>query len=120
MWLGNARGNQYSRGHVSHGPDTDQYWRFSFDEMGQYDLPAAIAYIQKQHAQDFNGGKEEKLIYVGHSMGTVMFWASFDQNAEFMSKSVSLMVGMGPVASVANMKSPIKYLALFTPQVQVC
>ena len=31
VWLGNARGNQYSRGHISHGTDTKEYWMFRFE-----------------------------------------------------------------------------------------
>ena len=91
----------------------------SFDEMGQYDIPAAIAYAQKQHSKNFNAPKDQKLVYVGHSMGTTMFWVSFDANAEFMSQSVALMVGMGPVATVSHMYSPIRYLAPYTKDVQV-
>lgn len=42
VWLGNARGNTYSRRHVIFDPDQDKeaFWSFSWNEMGQYDLPA--------------------------------------------------------------------------------
>ena len=87
--------------------------------MGKYDLPAAMAYVRGQHAKDFNATQRQKLVYVGHSMGTTMFWASFDANAEFMKESVALMIGMGPVATVTHMNSPLKYLAKFTTEIKV-
>jgi lysosomal acid lipase/cholesteryl ester hydrolase len=41
VWLGNVRGNHYSRAHESLSPDHHQYWSFSFDHMIQHDLPGA-------------------------------------------------------------------------------
>ncbi len=39
VWLGNNRGNKYSRSHISLNPDKDKnFWDFSFHEMGKYDL----------------------------------------------------------------------------------
>ena len=45
MWLGNARGNLYSRGHTHLKTTDSAYWAFSFDEMGKYDIPAAMDYM---------------------------------------------------------------------------
>mmetsp|Transcript_13576 Transcript_13576/g.21195 ORF Transcript_13576/g.21195 Transcript_13576/m.21195 type:complete len:89 (+) Transcript_13576:212-478(+) len=39
VWMGNSRGNIYSRGHASLKAEGD-YFNFSFYEMGKYDLPA--------------------------------------------------------------------------------
>lgn len=44
VWLGNTRGNKYSRDHMSLDPDApkdeDAFWNISFEEMGYYDIPA--------------------------------------------------------------------------------
>jgi pimeloyl-ACP methyl ester carboxylesterase len=46
VWVGNSRGNRYSRGHLSLDPDRDaEYWEFSFTELGIYDTPAFLDYI---------------------------------------------------------------------------
>ena len=48
VWLGNSRGNTYSRAHVEYDPDKDEkkFWDFSWYDMGMYDLPAVIDTIQ--------------------------------------------------------------------------
>lgn len=41
VWFGNTRGNFYSKEHVKYNPDKDkEYWDFSFEEMGRFDIPA--------------------------------------------------------------------------------
>ena len=71
----------------------------SFDEMGQYDLPAAIAFVQQRHASTYGAPADQKVVYIGHSMGTTMFWASFDANQEFMTRSVARMIALAPRSS---------------------
>lgn len=61
VWMGNARGNRYSRNHTSLNPNSDgQFWNFSWHEIGMYDLPAMINYVLEE--TNF-----EKLGYFGHS-----------------------------------------------------
>jgi hypothetical protein len=41
VWINNSRGNRYSKNHVYLEADKDpEYWDFSFEDMGKYDLPA--------------------------------------------------------------------------------
>ena len=109
VWLGNARGNIYSRGHVNLTTSESDYWKFSFDQMGKYDIPAAVDKVLAE-------AKAKKLFYVGHSMGTTMFWVAMNERGEdgFGSK-IKLMIGLGPVATVAHMESPIHYLVQYNP-----
>ncbi|XP_050297069.1 lipase 3-like isoform X3 [Anthonomus grandis grandis] len=45
VWMGNARGNTWSRNHTTLNPDKDaKFWKFSFHEIGLYDIPAMIDY----------------------------------------------------------------------------
>lgn len=62
VWIGNARGNTYSRHHISMQPEDAAFWNFSWHEIGIYDIPATIDYILEQTNQT-------KLSYVGHSQG---------------------------------------------------
>lgn len=50
VWLGNNRGNIYSRKHEVFNIDTDdrQFFDFSFYELGKFDIPAMIDYVRVQ------------------------------------------------------------------------
>lgn len=65
VWLGNSRGNTFSRAHTEYDPDHNEkkFWDFTWKDMGDYDLPAVIDAIQTE-----TDGK--KVAYVGHSQGT--------------------------------------------------
>lgn len=60
VWLGNSRGNKYSKDHINKRITKKDYWDFSFETMGTYDLPAVIDYILGVTGQP-------KLAYIGHS-----------------------------------------------------
>jgi hypothetical protein len=36
VWLGNSRGNVYSRKNIYYTPDEDAFWAWSWDEMASY------------------------------------------------------------------------------------
>jgi pimeloyl-ACP methyl ester carboxylesterase len=64
VWLGNTRGNTYSRAHTRYKPNRDSdFWDFSFTSAGLGDIPATIDLIQ-----DIT--KQPKVGYIGHSQGT--------------------------------------------------
>jgi len=111
VWLGNARGNTYSREHVNISPSDKAFWNFSFHEMGLYDIPAVIDYILEET-------KQEKLFYIGHSMGTTMFWISMSLNPFYNSK-IQLMIALAPVAYVQYIKSPVRLLAPFAAEAEI-
>ena len=112
VWLGNFRGNTYSRAHLSLNPDVDNdYWRFTWDEMARRDLPAMLDYVMEQTGK-------EKIQYVGHSMGTTTFMVmnSLDQS---WADKVELAVLLAPIGYVEHMASPIKYLVPFLGVIDV-
>jgi len=47
VWLGNSRGNKYSRRHVEFNPAQSRFWNYDWQEMGKYDLIANLDYIKK-------------------------------------------------------------------------
>ena len=106
VWLGNARGSQYSVGHTTLNTKSYKYWDFSFDLMGKFDLPAVIDYILSKSSYP-------KIHYVGHSMGTTMFWVLENEHPGFAKQKVASMSALGPVASVSGGTSPIRIVAPF-------
>jgi len=105
VWLGNARGNAYSKMHTTLDADQKEFWDFSWDEMGYYDIPACINYVLKETGAS-------KLVYIGHSMGTAIFWVAMITHPELNSK-IDVMIALAPAASVANVKSLVKFTAPF-------
>ncbi|GBP33663.1 Lipase 3 [Eumeta japonica] len=107
VWMGNARGNSYSRHHVSLSPDSSRFWQFSWHEIGYYDVPAMIDYVLKET-------RTSRIHYVGFSQGTTAFWVMTSTRPEYNGKIVA-MQAMAPVAYIANAKSPlIRAVAPFT------
>lgn len=97
VWLGNTRGNTYSRNHTYLDPDGDhemrkKFWSFSWHEMGVYDLPAMI-----DHIVETTGKK--KLQYVGHSQGSTAYMVMCSERPEYSDKII-----------LANMMAPCAYL----------
>ncbi|XP_055596400.1 lipase 3-like [Uranotaenia lowii] len=99
VWLGNARGNRYSRKHVNLTANMNQFWNFSWHEIGIYDLPAMIDYVLS-----YTG--KQKLHYLGHSQGTTSFFVMTSMKPEYNDKIV-LMQAMAPVAFMEHMSSPL-------------
>ena len=83
-----------------------------FDELAKYDLPATIDYIRATTGQD-------KLVYVGHSQGTLIAFAAFSNNSE-LAKKISLFIALAPIVTIGNIKVPyIKALAEITTAIDV-
>lgn len=109
VWMGNARGNRYSRAHISYNPDgwrRRNFWSFSWHEIGIYDLPAMIDYVLEQTGQ-------ERLQYIGHSQGTTSFFVMAAEKPEYNDKIIT-MQALAPVAFMSNLRSPfVRAMVLF-------
>ena len=45
VWVTNSRGTVFSNKHIKYNADQREFWNFTFNEMGQYDVPANLHYI---------------------------------------------------------------------------
>jgi lysosomal acid lipase/cholesteryl ester hydrolase len=106
VWMGNFRGNTYSRAHAWLPVDSTEFWQFSWDEMAKYDLPTMLQYVL-----DTSGATN--LHYMGHSMGTMTAFALFSMNQTIADK-VTNFFALGPVATVGDIKGVLKLLAPYT------
>ncbi|VDI70066.1 Hypothetical predicted protein, partial [Mytilus galloprovincialis] len=80
-----------------------------WDEMAQYDIPAAIDYIIHTTGQ-------QQLYYIGHSQGTLIGFSAFSQNQQ-IAKKVKLFIALAPVAYLGHTETPLKILAHWPAQV---
>ena len=97
VWLGNNRGNKYSRKHISVHPDDhhEAFFDFSFETLGMFDVPAMIDYELK-----ITGRKN--LTWIGHSQGTSqMFAALSTDQAKYVDK-INLFVALAPIARLRD------------------
>ena len=62
----------------------ENFKQYSWDEMGNFDIPAVINYILEKT-------NRPSLIYVGHSMGGAMFFIAMLKHPELNDK-IEMMV----------------------------
>ena len=68
VWIGNNRGTEYSWDHETlSSKDDNEYWMFTWAEMGLYDDIANITMIKQQTGVD-------KVFYIGYSQGTIQMF----------------------------------------------
>lgn len=104
VWLGNFRGNRYSRNHTNIDPSGERserkhFWDFSWHELGMIDLPTMIDYILA--TTNF-----EQLQYVGHSQGTTACFVMASERPEYNDK-IKMMHALAPVAFMGNINGTL-------------
>jgi lysosomal acid lipase/cholesteryl ester hydrolase len=72
--------------------------------MGVYDLPAVVDYI-------INATGEQKLYYIGHSMGTTMFYVFLSERPQYNDK-IRAMFSLAPIAFSSHMTNPVRAFIL--------
>ena len=104
VWLGNVRGNKYCENHVSLNSSDPEFWQFTFQNMSQYDLPAAFEYIHSQTNQMIN--------YIGHSQGTIIMFAALSEHDPTVLAYLKKFIALAPIAWVNHIKSgPMELMA---------
>ncbi|XP_073819698.1 lipase 3-like [Musca autumnalis] len=96
VWILNSRGNTYGRKHISRSPEYSNFWRFSWHEIGYYDIAAQIDY-----ALATNGQGQESVHFVAHSQGTSAFFVLMATRPEYNAK-IKTAHTMAPIAYVTN------------------
>ncbi|RLN14227.1 hypothetical protein BBI17_009827, partial [Phytophthora kernoviae] len=100
VWLGNNRGTTWSREHLDYSADKGkEFWDFSWEDMGKYDLPAEIEYV-------LNTTGRSTLSYVGHSEGNTQAFVGFSLNQE-LARKVSYFAAFAPAAWTSHMTAGV-------------
>ncbi|XP_064488561.1 gastric triacylglycerol lipase-like [Ornithodoros turicata] len=110
VWLGNVRGNTYSR-HLHYTREDSEFWNFSFDQMIEYDLPATLAFVLKVAGAN-------KLHYVGHSQGTLIMFGLLSERPKYKEK-IKLFTALAPVTTLIYARSPIRLLTPFAEEISL-
>ncbi|XP_039927160.1 lysosomal acid lipase/cholesteryl ester hydrolase-like [Hirundo rustica] len=110
VWIGNSRGNSWSRKHQEFEFYQQEYSAYSFHELAMYDLPATINYILQKTGQ-------EQLYYVAYSQGTTTGFIAFSSIPE-LDRKIKMFFALAPVTVSSNMKSPLVRL-LDLPEVLI-
>ncbi|XP_058444437.1 lipase 1-like [Malaya genurostris] len=85
VWMGNARGNRYSRKHERYAITSVEFWDFTWHEIGLYDVPAFIDYVLKQT-------DSRKLHFIGYSQGTIVVFVALSERPELNEKLVQMQL----------------------------
>ncbi|KAM3958595.1 lipase member K-like [Aphomia sociella] len=95
VWVPNVRGNRYSRKHISLDPDKDpEFWDFTMDDMGLFDLPAIIDYVLEKT-------NKKQTYYVAHSQGVGILLALCTKKPQYNNK-IKFGFGLSTTASLQH------------------
>jgi len=87
-------------------PDSDpEYWDFSFEEFGRYDMTAAV-----RHILNVNDNGDDKLSLIAFSEGTssAFYALSMDfPESQYLTDHLNLFVSMGTVTEMRYADEPV-------------
>ncbi|NWU59545.1 LIPM Lipase, partial [Dromas ardeola] len=99
VWMGNSRGDTWSLKHKTLNPKQKEFWQFSFDEMGKYDIPAELYFIMNKTGQ-------KDVYYIGHSEGSATGFIAFSTYPE-LAQRVKVFFAVAPVTTITHATSPL-------------
>jgi pimeloyl-ACP methyl ester carboxylesterase len=65
--------------------------------MGMYDIPSVLDYIHNMN--------KKKIIYIGHSQGTIMLFSALTNKLDYFKTRLALFIALGPVALASKVES---------------
>ncbi|KAG6016352.1 hypothetical protein E4U54_001658 [Claviceps lovelessii] len=97
VWLGNNRGNKYSKKSIHSSPTSVKFWDFSMDEFAFHDIPDTISYILETTGQ-------QSLSYIGFSQGTAQAFATLAIHPSLNHK-VNVFIALAPAMAPAGLSN---------------
>ncbi|KAJ4367886.1 cholesterol esterase [Didymella sp. IMI 355093] len=97
VWLGNNRGNKYSKKNIHMAPTDTKFWNFSMDQFAFHDIPDSIGYILETTHQP-------SLSYIGFSQGTAQAFATLSIHPT-LNEKVDVFIALAPAMSPKGVAS---------------
>ncbi|KAM5535385.1 hypothetical protein V8D89_010907, partial [Ganoderma adspersum] len=88
VWMGNNRGNKYSKKSIHHNPNSTKFWDYSIDDFAWHDIPDSIEYILQVT-------REPSLSYVGFSQGTAQAFAALSIHPP-LNEKINVFIALAP------------------------
>lgn len=99
VWLGNNRGNKYSKKSILWSPSAPVFWNFSMDQFAFHDIPDSIEYILSVTAQP-------SLSYIGFSQGTAQAFATLSIHPT-LNRKVDVFIALAPAMAPAGLSNGV-------------
>ncbi|KAH9973732.1 Alpha/Beta hydrolase protein [Lactifluus volemus] len=99
VWLGNNRGNKYSKKSIHHDPNSSKFWDFSIDDFAWHDIPDSIEYILQIT-------RANTLSYVGFSQGTAQAFAALSIHPQ-LNQKVNVFIALAPAMRPKGLSAPL-------------
>jgi lysosomal acid lipase/cholesteryl ester hydrolase len=99
VWLGNNRGNKYSKKSIHHDSNSIKFWDFSIDDFAWHDIPDSIEYILQIT-------RAPTLSYVGFSQGTAQAFAALSIHPQ-LNQKVNVFIALAPAMRPRGLSAPL-------------
>ncbi|KAL4071356.1 Alpha/Beta hydrolase protein [Scleroderma yunnanense] len=99
VWLGNNRGNKYSKKSLHYSPNSRKFWDYSLDDFAWHDIPDTIEYI-------LDITKAASLGYVGFSQGTAQAFAALSIHPQ-LNEKVNVFIALAPAMRPTGLSAPV-------------
>ncbi|XP_070383520.1 lipase member N-like isoform X1 [Dermacentor albipictus] len=109
VWCMNSREAKPYSNHTTLSQDDRKYWRWSFDEIGRYDVAACVDHVLKATGAP-------KLTIMALSQGVAITLVFLSTRPEYNGK-VDLVIAYGPVANITHAGPPLSVAVPLLPPV---
>lgn len=99
VWLGNNRGNKYSKKSIHHDPNSAKFWNYSIDDFAWHDIPDSIGYV-------LDVTKEDSLSYIGFSQGSAQAFAALSIHPQ-LNERINVFIALAPAMSPVGLSAPL-------------
>lgn len=108
VWAGSNRGTKDCKSHTNKNITKSEFYAFSFQQMGLFDLPAFYKLILSKYNDNTT-----KIIYIGHSQGTTQFFAAVadESTKKWVRSHTKKFIALAPIAYMTEIKDK-EYLFL--------